>query len=790
MFPKLPTCLPLVFLAAMTAFHSAHAAEDPATPAQAQVPSSTPGYAQQIQPIFNRRCIACHGCLGSPCNIKLDSFRGVDRGGLGKNPYSVHVEPYPRTDMDVAQTTEQWRGRGFYPILARGGSTEENLDQSLMYQMLAAGYRHNKPGFSREALIPLYRKRFDHRCPSTPAALRAQLDENSAQGMPFGLPAIGEEDFNALRSWIAAGSPGPTEEELHGAAKPANPEAVRQWEEFFNGPDKRLQLVSRYIFEHVFLAGILLEESPGDIFRLVRSKTPPTSVIKGKDGEERSVTPPVEIIATPLPYDDPYAYAGVDRFYYRLQKITTPIVQKSHFVWRLALDDIEHLKQLFLSSDWDERAQLDPPWGIGNPFSVFRAIPAEARYRFLLENAELIVSGITYGPVCLGQTATYAVKDHFWVYFIDPKYDVSVQDPDLGLATWDVFMNRSVFGNAEYEAAYADALTKLNPEGYPIDAIWNGDGINSNAWLTIMRHETNVSVLKGRQGGLPRTHWLMDYSGLERMYYDTVASFKYWDGNIGKLQTLLFFNYLRQEFEDNFLLLLPEDERGKIRHEWTQGIGSIELILVPFAGEDQPTQIETDEPHPLLGLVGEIENHMGPAVTGPADRLNPRVKPDVSLKAPIENAGDWEQAISTLTATSDHGFPHFLPSVILLKLNCAGESRVYSLVANRVYKSQYTLVFENGEALPEENTMSVYPTLIGGFPNLFIELDTKQAPQFLTDLRGIDTLEDWTRFKSRYAILRNSERLWPFYDWITEWNFRNRGMDAGYPDLSYYDSPE
>jgi mono/diheme cytochrome c family protein len=52
----------------------------------ALAPSASPDYTTEIQPIFNRRCIACHGCLGSPCNVKLDSFRGVDRGGYGVNP--------------------------------------------------------------------------------------------------------------------------------------------------------------------------------------------------------------------------------------------------------------------------------------------------------------------------------------------------------------------------------------------------------------------------------------------------------------------------------------------------------------------------------------------------------------------------------------------------------------------------------------------------------------------------------------------------------------------------------
>jgi hypothetical protein len=44
--------------------------------------------------------------------------------------------------------------------------------------------------------------------------------------------------------------------------------------------------------------------------------------------------------------------------------------------------------------------------------------------------------------------------------------------------------------------------------------------------------------------------------------------------------------------------------------------------------------------------------------------------------------------------------------------------------------------------------------------------------------------------ESRYAILRNSEQFWPFYDWLNDWNFSKRGDDAGWLDLTYYDAPE
>ena len=747
---------------------------------RASTNAAVPNYAADIQPIFNGRCIACHGCLGSPCNLKLTSFRGVERGGFGENPYSSHVDGTQRTGMDVVRTTQEWRNRGFYPVLSRGKAEPENLSRSMLYQMVEAGAAHNRPGFSRKTLMPIYAKRYAHQCPVSPDALRKHLKLHPAAGMPFGLPGLGEDQLATLREWVAAGSPGPTEAERRETETVTDPAAVLAWENFFNASDERSQLVTRYIFDHVFLAAIVLDESPGDLFRLVRSKTPP-------GGASENPPAPVEIIDAPLPYSDPYVYAGVERFYYRLKKITAPIVQKNHFVWRLARADIDRLKKLFLASKWDETSKLEAPWGIGNPFLVYQAIPAEARYRFLLENSELIVSGITYGPVCLGQTATFAVKDQFWVYFVDPKYDVSVLDPKLGQVTWDAFMDRSLFGNDTYEAAYAAALKKLRPKGYTIDAIWNGDGTNPNAWLTVLRHETNVSVMKGRQGGMPRSQWLMDYSGFERIYYDTVANFEYWSGDVPKLETLVFFNYLRQEFEDNFLLLLPEDERQKIRNDWTQGIGQAALTLEPFAGADQPTQVKTDRRAPLVSLVSDIQAHLGEAVSGPPDRLNPRIKPDVALKDPIVSFDDWVKAASLLTQTTEHKFPRYLPSVIHLKLTNGEETRVYSLIANRVYASQDTILFEDGQELPDLYTMSIYPTLIGGFPNYFLEMSLSQAEDFLRGLRDVRSQADWNRLRDRYGILRNDERFWATYDWFAQWNTDNRGVEAGYLDLSYYD---
>ncbi|MDG2155005.1 MAG: fatty acid cis/trans isomerase [Gammaproteobacteria bacterium] len=778
-------CFVFVLIAMGTAMLSLGCSEKSKVVPVGSPPGTSVTYSNEIQPLFDNRCIACHGCIGSACNVKLSSFRGVERGGFGENPYAMRFDAAPRTGMDVHATTEEWRNVGFYPIVSRGKNAAENRAGSMISQLVTAGHKSNQPGFSRQALMASYKDRYKHSCPSTAEALKVHLAANPAEGMPYGLPALSDAQLDHIDQWVLAGSPGPTEAELAKASTLANPEAVARWESFFNQADAQHQLVSRYIFDHVYLSTLALDESPGELFKLVRSKTAGNSVAEAAAGK---ATPKVEVIDTPKPYDNPMVYAGVEQFYYRLQKVTFKPVQKNHFVWQLGQDDVAHLESVFFDRKWTQDENFSAPWDVGNPFAMYQAIPAKSRYLFLIENSAIIVGGITSGPVCLGQTATYAVKDQFWVYFMDPDHDVSVLDPQLGLGSWDALMDRSPVGNERYDVAYGNAVKSLFPQGYTIDALWDGNKTNKNAWLTILRHESNTWVMTGRQGGIPRSQWVMGFSGFERIYYDTVAHFEYWGGDAGKLETVGFFNFLRQEFEDDFLLFLPADVRVKIRQEWSKGIGDVGLHLTSFAAKDQPSPIKNNDPgHPLVGVVSNIEAHMGPIVSGPVDHLNPWVKQPYPLEKGIANFDEWTQAIAMMTVTTDYQFPRYLPSLTVMRVKKGTESRLYSLVANRVYETQYTILFQNGEALPDLDTMSVYPDVVGGFPNLFMEIDIEQGPAFIQELQNIGSLADFLEFRDRYAVLRNQDNFWATYDWFNDWNFTNRKQDAGVLDLSYYD---
>ncbi len=87
---------------------------------------------------------------------------------------------------------------------------------------------------------------------------------------------------------------------------------------------------------------------------------------------------------------------------------------------------------------------------------------------------------------------------------------------------------------------------------------------------------------EGPAGGIPRTQWLMSYSGFERLYYDTVASYKYWEADLGKLGTLVFLIFLRPEMEEDFL---SSSRRMKTMRsasaDWQSFTGMVGRSLVP-----------------------------------------------------------------------------------------------------------------------------------------------------------------------------------------------------------------
>ena len=114
--------------------------------------------------------------------------------------------------------------------------------------------------------------------------------------------------------------------------------------------------------------------------------------------------------------------------------------------------------------------------------------------------------------------------------------------------------------------------------GASTEDIWDGDGVNTNALLTVFRHHDNASVRRGLIGDYPLTVWWMDYPLFERGYYNLVVNFDVFGSVSHQAQTRLYFDLIRNDAERNFLRLLPTDARQKLMDRWYEGTAQLKLI--------------------------------------------------------------------------------------------------------------------------------------------------------------------------------------------------------------------
>src|SRR5512133_3553142 len=83
-----------------------------------QTPTRQIDYIQEVKPLLDKRCAVCHSCYNSPCQLKLDSFEGVDRGATKRAVYngSRLRSMDPTRLFTDAQSTKEWRRKEFISV--------------------------------------------------------------------------------------------------------------------------------------------------------------------------------------------------------------------------------------------------------------------------------------------------------------------------------------------------------------------------------------------------------------------------------------------------------------------------------------------------------------------------------------------------------------------------------------------------------------------------------------------------------------------------------------------------
>ncbi|UZE96252.1 fatty acid cis/trans isomerase [Alkalimarinus alittae] len=761
-------------------------------------------FIHDVKPILDSRCVACHACNDAPCQQKLTSYEGIDRGASKARVYeAARLSSADPTRLFIdAKTTQEWRDKGFYPILnERIESAEADLMGSLLFRVLNQKFINplSDHGGTPKPLPDTFDLSLDRsqQCPTI-----EEFDYYETQkplwGMPFGLPGLNTKELSTINQWLAEGA---KFDPLPSISKQAH-QAVIEWEAFFNTPSLKQQLVSRYIYEHLFLGHIRFDTNPKrEFFRLVRSYTPP-----GKAIEE---------IPTVRPYDPP----GVDQVYYRLRPVKSTIVDKTHLVYALNDARMNRFKHLFLAPNYTvESLPSYDPEQASNPFTTFAAIPAKSRYTFLLDEAQYFIGGFIKGPVCRGQIALNVIDDQFWTLFLNPESDTISNDTGfitqqaenlrLPAASEDTLSPIDIwfrFANAQkdYRKAknkYLDARYKSGIEN-SLDNIWSGRNTNlldasnnpvanDNAALTIFRHYDSATVVKGLVGREPKTVWVLDYPIFERIHYLLVAGFNVY-GNAGhQLSTRLYMDYLRMESENNFLDFLPSSQRKPVRDSWYKGTHNsmISYFDKPLAGSERETRIAYQTEDSKTELLGYIENHLSPLDL--SDRLNRCDKKPCTptqLEGVEKRVFPEVQRLASITGTQLNIIPE-LVYLIIEPSNTTESAISYSLIHNRAHSNISYLLDEDSRLEPENDTLTVTPYYVGSYPNFYFHVNEARLADFVDQLSAIHTPEDEESFIQEFGVRRTDSRFWAINDWLNQDYLNQEPINAGWFDLSRYEN--
>jgi hypothetical protein len=800
MHRKLPRLALLLGLPALLVLASAALSCSPVRPPAPPAPDlSSEGitaldravsYEKDVAPLLDSRCVVCHACNDAPCQLLLSSHAGAVRGATKLPVYDssrLSAEPPTRLFVDE-KTTEAWRARGFFPVLGASQDASTRASDSLLLSMLALGRAHPFPEGQRlpEALELDIDRTLS--C-STPDEFDAYARDHAQGGMPYGMAPLRREELRILASWIAQGAPPPPAAPPLAASVAAQ---LAQWEEFLNGPSLKQRITARYLYEHWFLAHLAFDDAPrGPFFRVVRSRTAPGQ--------------PIDEIASVRPYDDP----GAGPFWYRLRRVEESIVHKTHIVYGLGPAKLARLQELFLASAWEPtRMPGYSPDEASNPFLAFDQIPAASRYAYLLDDAQYFVMTFIRGPVCRGQIAVDVIEDQFWVAFLAPERDLSVVDPHFleetakllslpaehrGLVIPGTLWLEFNLLQRKYLDRRAELYDAIDPQrrGPALDWIWDGDGRNPNALLTVFRNFDNATVLRGFVGEIPKTAWVMDYPIFERIYYDLVAGFDVYGNVAHQVATRLYMDHLRMQSENLFLAFLPADRREAIRASWYRGATrQLEYAHTDrLRSLDHGTQVPFTSSDPKREML-ELIRARAAAVAGPPDLLNRCEKPPCERPGASGVERSVERELQRVASVRGD-FVRLLPEVSFLRVRVGGAGStdlVYALVHNDAHTNVAFMFDEQKRRVPEEDTLSVLRGHFGSYPNFFFEIDASEAGSFVDELAALRSDADLARFVERHGIRRTSARWWETVDWLHAEHRRRSPREAGIYDLDRYEN--
>jgi len=498
---------------------------------------------------------------------------------------------------------------------------------------------------------------------------------------------------------------------------------------------------------------------------------------------------PVVEIATRRPFDPP----GVERVFYRLVRQQGTPLAKTHMPYALNDARLSRYRALFIDPSYEVGALPSyRPEIAANPFRTFEALPIGARYRFMLEEAEFTLMGFIKGPVCRGQAALTVIADRFWVTFVSPdspwiqksagflakaKDDMDMPTEagsDASLAHWLEYADQRESYVKQKDHYLAESTR--NGRDLGLDTIWDGDGENPNAALTVFRHFDSATVVKGLVGGPPQSVWLVDYPLLEQIHYLLVAGFDVFGNVSHQLTTRLYMDFLRMRAEAQWLMLLPPARRMALVNAWYREIGGqrqrhVWRQLLGFGGL---ARIRYRTATPENELLAMLKTRLQPVLSHRYDLAPPEPS---QLSALLQRL----RQIRGIAAAR-------MPETSFITLRSTeGPDLQLSVLRDSAHTNVCQIFGEEGRRREGEDALSVVDGFLGAYPNALFAFPRAELPAFVAAVERLATPSDYAALRKRFGVSRTDPGFWAHSDAISDDFHRALPLEAGLFDYNRLD---
>ena len=125
-----------------------------------------------------------------------------------------------------------------------------------------------------------------------------------------------------------------------------------------------------------------------------------------------------------------------------------------------------------------------------------------------------------------------------------------------------------------------------------------------------------------------------------------------------------------------------------------------------------------------------------------------------------------------------------MPQITFLSVQNSEQTYYYSVLRNNAHSNITSLLSEDENRLPEQDTITVTSGLVGAYPDVFVNVSESQLNGYVKAVMALNTEADYQALMDDYAIRRTDTSFWQHSDAVHADNKKKSPYKAGLFDYN------